>query len=936
MGEVIVWWVVLELLGLAALPLAWVVMRRLPDRGYAFAKSLGLILVGYFMWLTSILQLASFNDGLGWTGLLALGGLSLWLLLRQERALATEIGAFFRRRIGYWLTVEVLFTVAFAAMALMKAYAPNIRITEQYMDFGFLNSIVKNEVMPPPDMWLAGWSINYYYLGYSLMGSLTKLAGVPTNIAYNLCMASLFAYTVAGSFGLVYNLVQGTLVGRARQSRRAVTGTLPRRRTQHAQERAAADAPPEQADELTPDDVVETQVTTTFAEGEAVEGPVRRRVALPPRPALSALLAGLLGSVLMAVIGNMVGAQQVLQQGKTAADFDYFWVMTRVIYDTASQYVITEFPLFSFLLNDMHPHVMALPGMLLALALGLSLLKLGAVGAVGRRHWLPDVGLSANTVEGRLRLLVTAVVLGMMYGLNTWDYPTFMLVVLACLAWPALAARANPRELTDAALDGTSVWRRLTSWTASRWGWWALQAGALVVLSLVLYLPFHLTFRSLVGSAASVIPAEVAGIPIIGGLMQRLSGFLSVNPYDKAGNLDGYLKIFGVFVFAMLGFLLLAAVRSFFEMLDAQRIDEDAAQADRRGRLIGFGVAAGVSVLALLLGFVTRFPLLALLVPMAAFALYLIRERLHPARWQSEEVFALTLIALGAVITLGTDIVYLRDVFENRMNTVFKFYYQTWVLWAIVGAYATWWLVGLPITRLLRARAAERESGGYAPRSLGDTLGLVTAPLWAIGMVVLIGLGLIYTVYGPQSKIRESYGAPGPEGYQLRGLDGVSYLPAADLAGIMWLRDQAAPGVVVEAPGGEYNVYSYAGRVSAVSGLPTLISWSGHESQWRGGQPEALGQLGQRRTDMDQIYASTDVTQTRQLMDKYDVRYVFIGSIEKGEVDADQNLRHAYGAGLTKFLQFMTPIYQQGGTTIYALPERNRPEPTRVVSGGAY
>src|SRR5205085_1020651 len=120
-------------------------------------------------------------------------------------------------------------------MVLMKAYAPNIRITEQYMDFGFLNSIIKNQVMPPPDMWLAGWSINYYYMGYSLMAGLTAMTGVPTNIAYNLCMSTLFAMTVVGSFGLVYNLVQGTLVGRAQTSRRAVPGTLPRRRTQRAQ-----------------------------------------------------------------------------------------------------------------------------------------------------------------------------------------------------------------------------------------------------------------------------------------------------------------------------------------------------------------------------------------------------------------------------------------------------------------------------------------------------------------------------------------------------------------------------------------------------------------------------------------------------------------------------------------------------------------------------
>src|SRR6478672_5554382 len=103
MAEAITWWIVLELLGLAALPLTWVVMRRLPDRGYAFAKSLGLVLVGYVMWLTSILQIAPFTHGLAWAALLALAALSLWLLRRNGGALWAEIRGFFRSRISYWL-----------------------------------------------------------------------------------------------------------------------------------------------------------------------------------------------------------------------------------------------------------------------------------------------------------------------------------------------------------------------------------------------------------------------------------------------------------------------------------------------------------------------------------------------------------------------------------------------------------------------------------------------------------------------------------------------------------------------------------------------------------------------------------------------------------------------------------------------------------------
>src|SRR5205814_8865215 len=141
-----------------------------------------------------------------------------------------------------------------------------------------------------------------------------------------------------------------------------------------------------------------------------------------------------------------------------------------------------------------------------------NLLRLGGEGAVGRPRWLPEVGLLGRSAESRLRLGVTAIALGMMYGLNTWDYPTYLLIVLACLAWPALAARTNPRPVPEDE-DAGSVWARLTSWTAGRVGWWVAQAVALVVLSLGLYLPFHLTFKSLVGDLSTPITGPLANIP---------------------------------------------------------------------------------------------------------------------------------------------------------------------------------------------------------------------------------------------------------------------------------------------------------------------------------------------------------------------------------------------------------------------------------------
>ena len=100
---------------------------------------------------------------------------------------------------------------------------------------------------------------------------------------------------------------------------------------------------------------------------------------------------------------------------------------------------------------------------------------------------------------------------------------------------------------------------------------------------------------------------------------------------------------------------------------------------------------------SLILAVLFRFPLLALLLPSAVTALYLVWR--EPER--KERNFALILFAVGALVGLAIEVVYLRDVFGNRINTLFKFYYQIWVLWALAAAYGVW--------RVLDAAFAERE-----------------------------------------------------------------------------------------------------------------------------------------------------------------------------------------------------------------------------------
>jgi YYY domain-containing protein len=294
----------------------------------------------------------------------------------------------------------------------------------------------------------------------------------------------------------------------------------------------------------------------------------------------------------------------------------------------------------------------------------------------------------------------------------------------------------------------------------------------------------------------------------------------------------------------------------------------------------------------LIVGLLVGFPLLALVgLGWLAFTLAL---RLSD---QPAESFALLVVALGCAIVFGTEIIYIRDVFSTRMNTIFKFYYQVWLLWGTLAPFALWHILA--------------RTGG-----LRRAVGVGVAAIFAL---LLAGAG----VY-PALTLRDLGRG------ELIGLEAPTPREQTDggKAAIAWLRSRAAPGsVILEAAqilnaqgvaegaaapicGGSYNGDGFAG-VSAASGLPTVLGWKGHEEQWRGGDPTAAAQLQPRCNDVYQIYSTTDAGQARDLLAKYSVRYVYVGGLERRDYAPES---------LAKFDQIGTPAsFGDGDVTIYTL-----------------
>jgi YYY domain-containing protein len=744
----------------------------------------------------------------------------------------------------------------------MRAHDPTPWNTERPMDFAFFNAIQRSPSFPPSDPWLSGYSINYYYFGYLLMAGVAQLGGLPPSAAYNLSLALIFALTALGVAGVI-----GNLIGLA--NREQGTGNR-----------------------------------------EQGTGNREQRARLLP---VACSLFPLLGAVLVLVAGNQSGAIQVLLGDERAVVLDgrqvvlaagqalggatnivlpypassgdfgelsywarqdlaapgafNWWWPSRSLWDEYTvraadqpprqerRYNITEFPLFSFRLGDMHPHVMSLPFTLLALALALaSLARADAPSlTVGRAGWV--------------ELIVAGVILGSLYAINSWDLPTYLLLY-------AGAALILQRRLAgDGPIDWLAYARRL---------------GLVIIASFLLFLPFYLTFRSLVGGAAPLID-----LPIIG----KITSIIAPYPDSRSG-LHAFLIIFGLFALPLVAFVYLVRADDGRPTMDDQPPTTSDEGADLEGaeeRSVVGGRWSSVSYLLplalLIIGLLLGFPLLAL-AGLAALAFRLaLRLSDRPA-----ESFALLVVALGCAIIFGTEIIYIRDVFSTRMNTIFKFYYQVWLLWGTLTPFALWHI-------LARAGGMRRA------------VGVGTAAIFAL---LLVGAG----VY-PALTLRDLGRG------ELIGLEAPTPREQTDggKAAISWLRTSAAPGsVILEAAqimnaqdaaqgaapacGGSYNGDGFAG-VSAASGLPTVLGWIGHEQQWRGGDPTAAAQLQPRCEDVYRIYSTTDAAQARDLLAKYGVRYVYVGGLERRDYAAES---------LAKFDQLGTPTsFGDGDVTIYTL-----------------
>ncbi|MBV9544481.1 MAG: hypothetical protein JOY61_08890, partial [Chloroflexi bacterium] len=596
-----------------------------------------------------------------------------------------------------------------------------------------------------------------------------------------------------------------------------------------------------------------------FSIAFALSVPVRGRVGRG-----AAYLAGVAAALMTGILGNLDAGLQLLDQlaklgsqvapqsaGVARVGFGVwavvlgmrfppldFWRSTRFI-GPEDPGPIHEFPYFTFLYGDLHAHQLALPLTVAVVAVGINVMR--SLRANPRR--VPWVSL-----------LIAGVLVGMLRATNTWDFPTYAAVSILMLVIGVLPALLR--------FDRRAVQTLLAS---------AVVFGVSMLLSFWPYLQRYQLF------------------------------YTGIDPVKARTALSQYLTIHGLFLFVGVSLLAWYLVLARRRVLAVRRERALVPEPGYYGMILPLGSLNGYATLpAWIAGAGTLLALVAALAgyPTRALIVFLIGATLAVAvgtRRRPNQMLQAALFGIALFATLIPEFVALRgDI--GRMNTVFKFYLQAWVMLSIVAAVALGWL---------------------SRRSVREPLLRMLRPAWIALAVILFVAAVSYPLFASEGKIGLRFvDLP----LSLNGMDYMQFaqysdqnrdlnLPG-DYAAIRWMQANiTGTPVILE---GRSPIYRWGSRVSIYTGLPTILGWDWHQTQQRSGDNGAgyAGMIQERAQDVERAYASPDPEQALSVLRKYDVQWVYVGGLERAYYPA---------VGLDKLRDMpeLHLVYDANGVQIY-------------------
>ena len=781
--DVIIWFFLLEFIGIISVPIMFKLCIGLKDRGYSLSKVFGLIIFAYTLWIISIFNIFPIVFVTCVFSLLLFSCFSIFIFWRSRK----EIIKYFHTHWRGFLIMESLFGFVFIVFLFYRGWDSGINHTEQLMDFMYFNATLTTERGIPKDLWLSGYTVAYYYFGYWVMSILAKTSNVISGVSYNLSLVTIPALSAVGVYGLVYNMVYDF-----------------------------------------------------------------------PKKGIS-IFFGLFSSYCLVFLANIVGLFEFLWANGIGSEkfwgwigitglsgestlqsttwypegFWWWWRSSRVISSTVDQQqvdiTINEFPFFSFMLGDLHPHVIAIPVFLMFLGFCLNILW---IGTEDKRKYI-------------LGFVVIGFISGVIFSINPWLIPPMVLIligVLLTINWESYSLKSY-----------TQGFKTIL--------WLFIGGGLAVATSIVAFIPSISILQDLSSQVSGVSPVgnykELTSVTsrYIHILIFWAPYIILLIPFVVLTFLKTTVEIYWRYL-SIIALFLVSVPFSMWAVLHLGFGGESSVIGERWLHLLPYFLLQGICLYSIFWMWGYRIS-------------------------DKNMIFSLILIFVSLSLIQFPEILFLDDNFSSpteRMNTVFKFYYASWILLATVSGYIIYCIMNK-----------------FAPYfKLKKTLLLFFALLF----IVFLGSSY-YTVAAFKYNVDHSE-------LEEFNLDGISVWEAGERQAIKYFKKNAnSTDVILEAVGPDYSQFS---RISSGTGFSTVLGWTGHEYQWRGN----LKIINERKDDIARLYSSVDVDESQILINKYDIKYIYVG----------KNERNVYGSqGIDKFYEMMDLVYK--GSDVLIFKRRN-------------
>ncbi len=387
--SIFIWWLSIFGLSLLSLPIVFHFFSKFWDKGYIFAKTISLILITYFTLILGVFKILPFSY-LGLSALitifLALDGI---FLIRHHHYL--DFFAIIKKNFSIFLAEELAFLLILTIWSFIRGFAPDIEGLEKYMDWGFVNTALRSQFWPPIDMWFSGKVINYYYFGHLIFALITKISGVVSSVGYNLSIATVCSLTFTSAFSLVSNV------------------TMP----------------------------------------HPVKGGVRGGFGLK-----KVITAGIISALLLTFGGNLHSVFKIAKLNYTQNSNHFVFTQsawTKALssywYPDATRFIghdpdtndktIHEFPIYSFVVSDLHGHMNDIFIVLFFLAFLFAAYK-------------------TKNISRNLIAAISGLILSICYMTNAWDFAVYGLV-LAIFTFLINFQDNGPKSLLKTVLNGLLV-----------------------------------------------------------------------------------------------------------------------------------------------------------------------------------------------------------------------------------------------------------------------------------------------------------------------------------------------------------------------------------------------------------------------------------------------------------------------------------------------